>query len=334
VLYPATGVIETFEWKAAYEKKYGKHSASPQPSVTHVKLQAEIYPAKGSAAFKGTYIVVNKTGVKIDTLFISTAPGVEHHQLSWSQPLKSQVVNEELDFRMYVLEQPLLPGDSLQLAFDVNYHPKGFPHYGMHTTVVKNGTYFDDTWLPVIGYQNNRQIFNAHDRKAQGLPPKSFLESDNEAYAQQRVTFEAIIGTDKGQIAVVPGRLVKSWTEKDRSYFHYATEHPVNHKFGFFSSHYHVYHAQWRSDSAPVVAIRILHHPGHTHNLERMVRGVQASFNYLSGTFGNYPVHRSAGVYQRITCFPDEYLLPGRICAVEARGRSKRSRHCIRNHRP
>lgn len=183
----------------------------------------------------------------------------------------------------------MLPGDSLQLAFHVHYNPKGFGNYGMRTTVVNNGTYLDDSWLPVIGYLNSRQIFDANDRKAQGLEPKSFLEPEVESYAQQRVDFEAIIGTDKGQVAVVPGRLVKSWTEKDRRYFHYATENSINNKLAFFSSHYDVYKAQWKSGSAETVDISILHHPDHTYNLDRMARGVQASFNYLTTELGSYP---------------------------------------------
>jgi ABC-2 type transport system permease protein len=288
VLYPATAPIETLEWKAAYEKQYGKYIDSPQPGVTNVKLKAEIYPEKGSAEFEGAYILVNKTTATIDTLFTSTSPGVEHNKLRWNQPVKSQVVDEELDFRIYVLEKPMLPGDSLQLAFHVNYNPKGFPNSGMKTAVVKNGTYFEDSWLPVIGFDNSRQVFNANDRKAQGLEPKSFLEPD-ESYPQRRVQFDAVIGTDKGQIAVAPGRLLKSWTEQDRSYFHYATEHPVNHKFAFYSSNYDVHSAQWKSDNAQVVDISILHHPDHTHNLERMIKGVQSSFNYLTREVGKYP---------------------------------------------
>jgi ABC-2 type transport system permease protein len=289
VLYPKTAPVQTLEWKADYEKRYGKYSKRPQPSPTKVKLQVDIYPEEGSAEFKGNYVLVNQTAFTIDTLFVSTAPGVEHHKLSLNQPVKSQEVDEELDFRMYVLQKPLLPGDSLQLEFHVNYDPQGFPYNGMKTAVVKNGTYFEDDWLPSIGYLNSRQVFNANDRKEQGLEPKSFLESDEESFAQQRVAFEAIIGTDKGQTAVAPGRLVKSWTENNRSYFQYATENRVNNKFAFFSSDYEVYKAQWKSDSAQVVDISVLHQPDHTHNLERMVNGVQASFNYLTDEFGKYP---------------------------------------------
>ncbi len=288
-LYPETAPVETLEWKAAYEKRYGKYSQSPQPSPATVKLQVDIYPEDGAAEFKGSYVLVNKTGTKIDTLLVSTAPGVEHHQLSWNRPTTSEEVDEELDFRVYALQTPLLPGDSLQLAFHLYYDPKGFPHNGMNTEVVKNGTYFDDSWLPLIGFNTSRQVFDPNDRIKQGLEPKSFLESDDEAYAQQRVQLEVIIGTDKGQIAVAPGRLLKGWTENDRSYFHYATEYPVNNKFSFYSSDYEVYKAQWKPDSAQAVDISLLHHPGHTHNLGRMVTGVQASFDYLTGVFGKYP---------------------------------------------
>lgn len=290
-LYPETAPVESLEWKAAYEKRYEKYRDNPQPTPTRVKLNVDIYPSEGSADLKGNYVLVNRTVSLIDTLFISTAPEVENHKLSWDRPMKSQDVNEELNFRMYILQEPLLPGDSLQLEFNVTYNPKGFPNIGMHTVVVKNGTWFGDAWLPAIGYQGNREIFNASDRKEQGLEPKSFLEPESESSDEKRIAFEAIIGTDKGQIAVAPGKFMKSWTEGDRSYFHYATEHPINNKLGFFSSDYEVHNAQWISDSGKVVDIFILHDPQHTHNLERMIKGVQASFNYMNSELGTYP-HR------------------------------------------
>jgi ABC-2 type transport system permease protein len=289
VLYPQTGFIEPLEWKAEYEKKYGKYQNSQQPSVIKTKLLVEVYPDLKAVEFKGTYVLENRTRSEIDTVFLSTASGVTNHSIRLDKPVKAEIVDEALAFRMYILDKPLLPGDSAQLEFHVRYHPQGFPNSGINTSVVKNGTYFDDSWLPAIGYLNSRQIFNPNDRKSQGLEPKSFLETEAEYFAQQRVAFEAIVGTDKGQIAVVPGRLVRSWTEKDRSYFHYRTEIPVNNKLTFFSSDYRVHNAQWKADGAQVVAISILHHPEHTRNLERMVQGVQASFNYLSAEFGRYP---------------------------------------------
>ncbi len=289
VLHPRTTSFEPLENKAAYEKLYGKYVKSLQPTPTRVKLQVEIYPGEGSVEFEGSYVFINKTGSALDTIFISTAPGVEHHALSLNRPVKYQKLDEQLNFRMYLLANPLLPGDSIQLDFHVNYNPKGFPNNGMKTNVVENGTYFGDAWLPSIGYLGNREIFDANERKAQGLEPKTFLEPETESDGLKHVSVETIIGTDNGQVAVAPGRLVKRWTENDRNYFQYATENPVNHKLGFFSSDYELYKSEWKSDSGHVVDISLLHHPEHTHNLERMVKGVQASLSYLSREFGNYP---------------------------------------------
>ncbi len=289
MLYPESAFVETLDWKAGYEKHYEKYSKSPQPSPTILKLQVEIFPEEGSAEIKGSYFLVNKTGTRIDTLFLSTSPGVDHHKLSWSQPVRSQQDDEKHDFRMYILEKPIFPGDSLQLEFHINYNPKGFPNNGLSSMVVNNGTYFDDSWLPVIGYLNSRQIFGTNDRKAQGLKSKTFLESEIEFYPQQRVDYEVVISTDKGQTAVAPGKLLKSWAEGGRSYFQYATDNPVNHKSGFFSSDYKVYDEQWKSDCGQVVDIHILHHPEHTNNLDRMGKGVQASLNYLNRELGKYP---------------------------------------------
>ena len=42
-----------------------------------------------------------------------------------------------------------------------------------------------------------------------------------------RIALEAVIGTDAGQTAVAPGRLLRSWTENERRYFHYATDVPI-----------------------------------------------------------------------------------------------------------
>ncbi len=47
-------------------------------------------------------------------------------------------------YRIFALEQPLEPGDSVQLTFDVTFRPRGFRGTsGMQTDVVRNGAYFD-----------------------------------------------------------------------------------------------------------------------------------------------------------------------------------------------
>jgi aminopeptidase N len=105
------------------------------------------------------------------------------------------------------------------------------------------------------------------------------------------VAFEAVMGTNKGQVAVAPGALRRTWTEGGRSYFHYSTDAPIGSEWAFFSANYAVHQSQWHNPdgSGQVVAIRIYHHPKHTAHLNRMARGVQASLDYYTKQFGSYP---------------------------------------------
>lgn len=289
ILHPRTADIETPEWKADYEKKYRKYADSPQPSMAKIKLRAEMYPERGAVEFRGSYSLVNRTVLRIDTIYISTSPGIENHSVTFNRPVTSVLIDDEFDFRVYMLDKPLFPGDSLQLDFHVSYDPQGFPNAHINSPVVKNGSYFENHWLPSIGYQKRREILDSDERKMYALlsEPKTILEEGSEA--GDRIDFEAIVGTLEGQIAIAPGKLVRKWTENQRNYFHYATDVPIKDKFGFFSADYSFVESQWEPDTGNVVDIQIFHHPEHTLNLERMMKGVQTSLEYLTRELGSYP---------------------------------------------
>ena len=168
--------------------------------------------------------------------------------------------------------------------------PGGFLDRGIDASVVANGTYFTNRWLPALGYQPNRELSNAWDRRAHGLAPRPVIPSLDDVEARrattgaERIAFEAVVGTDEGQIAVAPGALIRTWTEGGRSYFHYSTDVPIGNEYAFFSADYAVHEGRWND-----VAIQIFHHPGHAANLDRMVRSVRASLSHYSEQFGPYP---------------------------------------------
>ncbi|MBA2306326.1 MAG: ATP-binding cassette domain-containing protein [Acidobacteria bacterium] len=158
-------------------------------------------------------------------------------------------------------------------------------------TLGENGTYFTNLdWLPAIGYQPNRALRNAGDRREHGLAPRSAipslydLEARQDATGAGRITFEAVVGTEQGQIAVAPGALRRTWAEGRRRYFHCVADAPIGNEYALFSARYAVREGQWND-----VAIRIFHHPGHVENLDRMLRSVQASLSYYTAQFGPYP---------------------------------------------
>jgi len=283
---------------AEYERRYGRYFGIPQPRLMATTLRVEIYPERRQAEVRGTYRLVNDSGVAIESIHLATAPQVGTRAVSFDRRIARVLEDEELDYRIYTLEQPLRPAEALQLTFEVDYEAPGFTNGGVDASVVANGTSFTNlNWLPAIGYQPNRELNAAGVRRQYGLAPRRPFPSLDDAKARRirvggnPVTFEAIVGTSTDQVAVAPGTLRRTWTEGGRRYFHYVTDVPINNEYGVFSADYAVHEEQWTPSAGvgQAVAIQIFHHPGHTGPLGRMVASVRASLDHYTRQFGPYP---------------------------------------------
>jgi hypothetical protein len=277
--------------RAEYERRYGQYKQIQQPQLTSATLRVEIYPERREAGIRGTFDLVNTSAAAIDSIHLATKSAVTTTAIRFDRPAKLMVSDTKLDHRIYALEEPLHPGESLRLDFEVQFKPQGFPNRGIDASVVANGTYFtNQQWLPVIGYDAERELTSAGERRAYGLdaraalPPLDDVAARGDTLRAARVAFEAIIGTNKGQVAVAPGTLRRTWTEAGRAYFHYVTDAPIRNDYAFFSAAYAVHEGRWND-----VAIQIVHHPAHAWNVNRMVRGVQASLDYYTQQFSPYP---------------------------------------------
>lgn len=281
---------ERMEQRAEYERRYGQYEDIPQPRLTGASLRVEIYPERREVDIHGTYRLVNKSAVAIDSVHLATDAEFEIGRIEFDRLATPVLVDEDLGYQIYALKKPLLPGDSLRLDFEVHFEPQGFRNSGVAAYVVENGTYFSNQWLPAIGYQSNRELSNAGDRRAHGLAPRPAIpslydvEARHDMSGKEQIAFEAVVGTDEDEIAVAPGALRRTWTEGGRRYFRYSTNAPIGNQYAFFSADYAVHEARWKD-----VAIRIFHYPGHDANLDRMSRSVRASLDYYTEQFGPYP---------------------------------------------
>lgn len=277
--------------RAEYERRYGRYEGAPQPRIVGANLRVEIYPERREAEIRGGYRLVNKSGFAIDAIHLALGSGVDTGPMEFDRPAKLALDDQRLGHRIYQLETPILPGDSLGLSFDVRFKPRGFTNSGIDPAVAANGTFFEgQKWLPAMGYQPSRAIAGAGERKAHGLPQRPAVRSLDDVEARrdltqtERISFEAIVGTAEGQVAVAPGALRRTWTENGRRYFYYATDAPIRKDLPFFSAAYAVREARWNN-----TAIQIFHHPEHASNIDRMIKGVQASLDYFTKHFGLYP---------------------------------------------
>ncbi len=214
-----TNVLNEYEtaagWTAervAYERRYSRFAGIPQPRLTGVGLHVEIHPSRGTAEIRGSYRVVNATAAAIDSIHVAADRDVETGAIRFDRPATRVLADAKLGYGIYVLARPLQPGDSLGLAFDVRFRPRGFTNGGADPSVVANGTFFEPPkWLPAIGYQSAREISGAGQRRAYGLPPRPAFRplTDTPALREVdgRIAFEAVVGTDDGQLALAPGAL-------------------------------------------------------------------------------------------------------------------------------
>jgi ABC-2 type transport system permease protein len=284
---------ELVEYRAEYERRYGKYEGKPQPQLSATRLHVDIQPGRRAATIRGTYRLVNRHATPIDAVHLEPAFYVETN-MSFDRPARLITADEQLGHFIYALEQPLQPGDALTLNFDVQFRPGGFRNTGIGNSrgagigIVENGTYLTSGALPVIGYQPMRELWSAEDRRKRGLPRQVTLpppgDIDPHSASVPAAAFEAIVSTDADQVAVAPGQLRRTWSEGGRRYFHYVSNVPINGEELIFSADYTVHRERWKH-----VDIQVYLHPGHAEHIERLLRSVRASLEYFSAQFGTYP---------------------------------------------
>jgi ABC-2 type transport system permease protein len=289
--------------QAEYERRYARYKDLPQPVITGAELRFEIYPDAPAVDMRGSYRLVNQTGVPIRSVHVESPSGRDYEvrSMKFDRGAKAEVVDPEHGYRIFALERALAPGQSMQFSFDVAFRPRGFRHGGGQTMVVRNGSYFDRRLLPFIGYQPGFEVSGDSERKRYGLPPRPSMPGPGDAAARRvqspfrdgdRMQVETIVGTAPDQIAVVPGMLRRTWTENGRRYFHYASRIPETFAASVFSAKYAVAEGVWMPSAGGAgqsVALQIFHHPPHRANLARMMSGMKAALDYYTSTFGPYP---------------------------------------------
>jgi ABC-type transport system involved in multi-copper enzyme maturation permease subunit len=284
---------DRLERRAEYERRYGRYAHLRQPSLAYTTLDVEIHPTQRRATILGSHDLVNRTASPIDTVIVTTIEDVETGALRFDRPATMTKADDEFGHRVYVLARPLQPGDSLQLQFEVRYAPHGFTNGAIDASVVANGSVIPEAWLPAIGYQADRELGEAAERSAHGLAPRPAERSPHDSAARNlhsgstRIMLETTVSTDDGQTALAPGGLQRTWKQGGRRYFHYVTDVPIRNDYAIYSADYVVHDARWHD-----VTIQVLHSPRHSVNVERMIRGVQASLEYFTSQFGPYPYHQ------------------------------------------
>ena len=143
--------------RAEYERRYARYQRVPQPRVAATSVRVELRPERRVAEVRGTYVMVNRDTVPIDTVYLAPSPAVRTTRVTFDRPARLAVADSAHFTQAYALARPLPPGDTLRLDFALRHAPRGFTNAGVSTAVLHNGTQIKlSDWLPGIGYQAAR----------------------------------------------------------------------------------------------------------------------------------------------------------------------------------
>lgn len=272
-----------------FEKKYKKYQGYPQPRITDIKVAMNIFPKERNYDATAYFVMVNKSEQAIDSIF-----------LDHSRNLKAIIFNVKNDlvftdstlrFRIYKLQKPLLPGDSLKAEIKVANERNTW--LADHSPILENGTFINNfDLLPSFGYQDSWEIQDNDIRKKYGLKDRERMPDPTDMKARQNtyisnnadwVNFEATVSTSDDQIAIAPGYLQKEWTENGRKYFTYKMDKPILDFYAFNSARYDVKKEKYKN-----INLEIYYQKGHEFNLDRMMTALKNSLDYFNENFSPY----------------------------------------------
>ena len=283
--------------QADYEREYKQYEGLAQPRITAVEITADLYPERRQADFRGTYTLVNKTDQPIPAVHLNLSSALRVRRLELGRAATETLRDTVLGYAILDLGEPLAPGDSTTLAFDVASETEGFENTTEAGLVVGNGTFVNNGVLPQIGYQPGGELADETEREKEGLPyrPRVAARDDSTAYGNTAlandadfVRFAATVSTAPDQIAIAPGRLQREWTENGRRIFRYEMGAPILNFYAFLSARYTVEDDVWTAPDGREVDIQVFFHPTHRYNVERMVEATKLTLDYAEAAFSPY----------------------------------------------
>lgn len=287
-----------------YEHKYKKFEKMPQPRVTAVKLNADIYPLERRLHTTGTFVLKNKNNKAVDSIQVFLPDAVEAKNISFDKPYKLVMKDDDYSYRIYQLAGPLQPGDSTVMSFDLDINTKGFKETFQSTldAPVYNGTFLNNRqFLPIIGYSEGNEISDNNTRKKYGLSYKRTSAPINDPAGRYQnlftedadfITFDITVSTVLGQTAIAPGYLQKDWIANGRHYYHYKMDSRISNFFSILSADWQVKKEMWKG-----ISLEIYYNKGHEYDLDRMFNGMKKALAYYDEHFGPYQ-HRQLRILE------------------------------------
>ena len=244
----------------------------PQPRITDVNLQVDIYPEQHRFKAMGTYRIKNLSSAAIDTLILRKSFD-EQTQIRIGRYTEKLVSDSLLRMEIHHLKKALMPGDSMSISFAIQSTAN--TAFQRNTNVFNNGSLVHDDFLPRLGLPRIGAAVT--DLKSHSRNHYQSTDSD-------RLTFEALVSTSDGQVAFSVGELLASRQDSNRRYFRYRSIEPIKFNFFFASGNYQLSEASQGNQQ-----LKIYHHADHVQVIPSLKSGWKAAVRLNQKIFGLEP---------------------------------------------
>jgi ABC-2 type transport system permease protein len=169
--------------QADYERDFKKYENLPQPKVIAVDAAIDIFPKRRAFSGTGHFVLQNKTPGPISQIHIvNTQQSVSNVQFDRAFHVVSS--SPRAMYTIYALDQPLAPGDKLNMNFNVGYASRGFRDGNERPELAYSGTFFDASYFPTIGYTSDNELTDPRRRRDEHLGPVSDLPHSRRSCGQ------------------------------------------------------------------------------------------------------------------------------------------------------
>ena len=296
-----------------YERKYKQYDSLDRLSHVSFKTEVDLYPSQQRYTVKANHILRNKNNVPVYQVFINERSKVGSLELE-----KGKLKAHDSVYGTYLFEflDGIQPGEEVNMRY---YLEKKSSAYEIDKSIVENGSYITfQQFEPKLGYSKSMEITDVYEREKRGLP----IYEEEDALAHMltfsnsvgKTSYETIISTEGGQIALGTGNLVKKWNSEERDYYHYVSPVKVVPSVGYFSAKYATQTSSHRG-----ISIEQYYHPEHNYNVDLIEESTKRTLDYCLEHFGDYPFD-----HLRIAEIPGHWPFggfchPGTISMVEDR---------------
>ncbi|MFN4854942.1 MAG: M1 family aminopeptidase [Bacteroidota bacterium] len=304
-VYYHTHVVNTYvsekeneQEEVDYELTFKKYEGLNQPRYFSHQFEIHVYPESRSLEARVVSLARNISNQPITDLHF-TIPSIPDSVKILIKNAFPKLINNRLKYRIYTLTEPLMPGDSIKIQFDILKKNKGFENEVSFLQLTNNGTFFNNTDIvPQIGYVSNNEVADKNRRRELNLPKRNRTHKLDETNLSARantyitecadwVDVKTIISTSEDQIAVAPGSLIKQWKKGNRNFYHYELDHISLDFYSFISADYEVKRKKWKG-----IDLEVYYIPEHAYNVPLMMKSLEKSLAYYTSHFGPYYHHQ------------------------------------------